>query len=278
MQVVRCSATVRPPMLRTMKPPAARYIRGYQELLILGVGFYPIRRDKSPALAGSLDREATTDPEKIRLWADRGLRNFALRILTGSPLVVIDTEHQFKHPGQLGPDGEMALYDLLEAHDISLPQCPMVQTGSDGFHRYVLAPKWQPIRSAVSLWPGIDILGAGSNVILPGSCTESALYTELRAFQACPIPEAPEFVRLIRQTQRAARPDRPHHSLRSSAWNHSSQRVRRLMFCCSLPYRSELMAVAARCWWCRRDRMPGPSPSFNRSPIRLHLRSPALRT
>lgn len=62
----------------------------------------------------------------------------------------------------------------------------------------------------VSSW---NILGAGSNVILPGSRTESGLYTELQAFQACPIPEAPEFVRLIRQAQRAARPDRSHQSL-----------------------------------------------------------------
>jgi len=107
-------------MLSTvMKPPAAGYIRirGYQELLTLGVGFYPIRRDKSPAVTGSLDREATTDPEKIRFWAARGHRNFALRILKGSPLVVIDTEHQFKHPGQLGPDGEMALYELCASGD-----------------------------------------------------------------------------------------------------------------------------------------------------------------
>src|ERR1700730_8585529 len=44
-------------------PPDAReYIGGYEQLSKLGVGFYPIHLDKSPAVEGKLDREVTTDP------------------------------------------------------------------------------------------------------------------------------------------------------------------------------------------------------------------------
>src|SRR5258708_714773 len=64
-------------------PPDAReYIRGYEQLSKLGVGFYPIHRDKSPAVEGKLNREVTTDLMKIGFWVEyRGHRSFALRIL-----------------------------------------------------------------------------------------------------------------------------------------------------------------------------------------------------
>jgi hypothetical protein len=194
-------------------PPNAReYISGYDHLSKLGVGFYPIHPDKSPAVEGKLGREVTTDPFKIRYWAEhRHHRSFALRILRGSRLMVVDTESPFKHPDKPGPDGEMFLGSLLEDHGITLPPYPMSMTASGGFHRYLLAPKWFPVRSSIGLWPGIDILAAGSNVILAGSRTEAGQYKMVRSFEECPIPEAPlAFVKLIRAALRAkARPDRP---------------------------------------------------------------------
>jgi hypothetical protein len=127
----------------------------------------------------------------------------------------------------------MFLGSLLEDHDITLPRCPMVQTASGGFHRYFLVPKWLPIRSAIGLWPGIDILAAGSNVILPGSRTEAGQYRALRSFEDCPIPEAPRaFVRRIRQAQRAA-PGRDR-----SLWSRSR----------SLPV-GDSSLVSRRQWW-----------------------------
>lgn len=82
---------VRCPTAGRMNSPAAQYINGYEELVPLRVGFYPVRPHKSPAVAGKLDREATTNPAKIRFWVEhRGHRSFAMRILKGSQLVVID--------------------------------------------------------------------------------------------------------------------------------------------------------------------------------------------
>jgi hypothetical protein len=227
------SRTRSPTGIRT--PPNAReYISGYEQLSKLGVGFYPIHRDKSPAVEDKLNREVTTDLVKIRFWAEyRHYRSFALRILKGSLLMVVDTESPFKHPGKLGPDGEMVLYGLLEDHDITLPRCPMVQTASGGFHRYFLVPKWLRIRSVIGLWPGIDILAVGSSVILPGSQTEAGQYCVLRSFEECVIPEAPrEFIKLIRKVQQAeARPERS----RSNSYK-------------PLP-ESDTSVVSGRQWW-----------------------------
>jgi hypothetical protein len=198
---------------RIRSPPNAReYISGFDYISKLGVGFYPVHPDKSPAVKGKLGREVTIDPFKIRYWAEHGHhRSFALRILRGSRLIVIDTESPLKHPDKPGPDGELFLASLLQEHDIRLPPCPMVMTASWGFHRYLLVPKRLPIRSRIGLWPGIDVLAAGSNVVLAGSRTEAGQYKMVRSFEECPIPEAPlAFVKLIRARLRAkARPDRP---------------------------------------------------------------------
>src|SRR5579862_3993475 len=43
-------------------PDAGEYISGYEQLSKLGVGFYPIHPDKSPAVEGKLVREVTTNP------------------------------------------------------------------------------------------------------------------------------------------------------------------------------------------------------------------------
>jgi hypothetical protein len=179
------------------------YISGYEQLGGLGVGFYPIHPDKSPAVQGKLDRMASLDPIKIRYWAEHcHHRSFAARLLRGCRLLVIDTESPSKYPDRFGPDGEMFLGSLLEDADTTLPTCPIVRTGSGGFHRYFRVPKGFPVRPSVALWPGIDILAAGSSVILPGSRTDAGEYRALRSFDECAIPEAPRtFIKLIRSTE-----------------------------------------------------------------------------
>lgn len=105
------------------------YIDGYRQLSPLGVGFYPIRPDKSPAVKGKLDRAATVHPIKIRYWAEhRHHRSFAARLLRRCRRFVIDTENPFKHPDQPDPNGEMFLGSVLEDSDICLPSCPLVET------------------------------------------------------------------------------------------------------------------------------------------------------
>lgn len=181
----------------------AVYISGYSQLSPLGVGFYPVNPDKSPAVSGKLSQSATVDPIKIRFWAEHcHRRSFAARILRRSRLIVIDTEAPFKHPDRPGPDGELVLYSLLEDAEITLPPCPVVQTASGGFHRYLIIPKGFRIRPRVGLFPGIDVLAAVSNVILPGSRTSTGDYRALRSFEESPIPEAPRaLMKLIRDAQ-----------------------------------------------------------------------------
>lgn len=208
------------------------YITGYEQLSALGVGFYPTRPDKSPAVRGRLAREVTTDRVKIRFWFEnQHHRGFAARISQDSKLMVIDTENPFKHPDKLGPDGELFLCELLEEHSITIPPCPTVQTAHDGFHRYLLVPRGLRVHSSIGLWPGIDILAAGSNVILPGSHIDAGRYRILRSFDECPIPEAPrEFINLIRKTQR----DKPARFAKPPA--------------CSIPF-GETSVVSRQQWW-----------------------------
>jgi len=55
----------------------------------------------------------------------------------------------------------------------------------------------------VAIWPGIDILTAGSSVILRGSRTDTGEYRAIRSFDECWIPEAPrEWVSLIRRVRK----------------------------------------------------------------------------
>jgi hypothetical protein len=144
---------------------------------------------------------------KISFWVKHcHHRIFALRIPRGCRLMVIDAESAFKHADEVGPDGWLFLCELLLEHDIFLPKCPFVQTASDGRHWYLLVPKGFRVRSCVGLWPGIDILAAGSSVILPGSRTIAGEYRALRSFDECPIPEAPvALIKLIRKAQKAKR-------------------------------------------------------------------------
>jgi hypothetical protein len=187
------------------------YVGGYRQLSVHRVGFYPIHLDKSPAVHGKLNKVATVDPIKLRFWAEHcHYRSFAARLLAGCRVVVIDTEDPFKHPDRPGPDGELVLGSLLEDTETILPPCPTVRTASGGFHRYLLVPAGYRIRTAVALWPGIDVLATGSSVILPGSRTEAGDYREVRSFEECPIPEAPRpFVSLIRGLQRETSAGRP---------------------------------------------------------------------
>jgi hypothetical protein len=122
-----------------MRAPAT-YIGGYHQLSVHRVGFYPIHLDKSPAVQGKLNRVATTDPFKLNFWAEHcHHRSFAVRLLRGCDLMVIDTEHPFKHPDRPGPDGEMFLGSVLEDSDILLPPCPMVRTPEPDVTHFTLA-------------------------------------------------------------------------------------------------------------------------------------------
>ena len=59
---------------------ASRYIHGYEHLAKLGVGFYPVNSDKSPAVEGKLDRAATAalvQRSLVQRWSSGGSRRNA---------------------------------------------------------------------------------------------------------------------------------------------------------------------------------------------------------
>ena len=59
-----------------------------------------------------------------------------------------------------------------------------------------------------AIWPGVDLLAAGSNVILPGARANNGKYTILRGFNECEVPEAPvAFIKLLRDAPRPKKPD-----------------------------------------------------------------------
>ncbi len=91
--------------------------------------------------------------QDVRDWAARGA-NFG--ILTGEPLVVLDTDT-----------------DAAEAwvRQQQLESPVMVQSGGGGLHRYFLAPPDAEIHSASALHriPGLDVKGWRSYVVAAGS-------------------------------------------------------------------------------------------------------------
>src|SRR5436190_16493652 len=94
--------------LTPVEERVAQLIPGYRQLMDLGVKFYPVNSDKSPAVPGRLSHAATTDPTTVQYWLDYcHHRGIAGRIGRGARLLVLDTEHPMKHPDRVGPDGEL---------------------------------------------------------------------------------------------------------------------------------------------------------------------------
>jgi hypothetical protein len=156
---------------------------------------------------GSLKRLLTANPESLIFWQKRPhFAGIAAHIRKDSKLVVIDTENAFKHEGAVGPDGEIYFCELLEENDITLPLHPLNKSASDGRHHVFLAPRGFRLTSQVGIFPGIDLLAAGSNWILHGSSVQRGTYESIVGFKDG-IPEMPaELARLLLARQRQTKP------------------------------------------------------------------------
>jgi hypothetical protein len=170
--------------------------------------FYPIRRDKSPACR-DLQAEPTTDYRRILQWEhQKHVTGFAAQIQRGSRLFVLDLEAPDKKP-ELGPYGMMELCTRLDDRDITLPPAPTTITGSGGYHLYFTAPASASIFTCTALWPGVDLLTGGANVILPGSVTLAGTYRVARNFTEAAIPKAPDtLIELLESSLRVLRRSR----------------------------------------------------------------------
>jgi len=129
-------------------------------------GIFPIQSSKSPAcrypVAEAVNAlDVFTIRERLQ---QKNVTGLAVRI-TNPRTIVIDCESEAK----AGIDGVEVFYNLCDEAKIDVPTCPIIRSCSDGKHSYFTLPAGMTIAPSCCVIPGIDILTAGANVILPGS-------------------------------------------------------------------------------------------------------------
>lgn len=163
------------------------------------VGFYPLGRNRKPLLAG-FQSASTTDLNT--LWGWMRMRRFTGfgAYIHSSQLLVLDLEN----PVKAGHCGYTTLINVLDDAGIKLPSAPSVRTAHGGWHLYLRIPdNTVTIRKHIALWPGIDILTLGSNVIQPGAVLEEGRYNVVSSFHEG-LPDCPvHLLELIADRQQA---------------------------------------------------------------------------
>jgi len=140
---------------------------------------------KEPALRGSWQQHATTDPQQIRDWWTR--RPYNIGISCGpSGLAVIDLDMP-KAPGQA--NGARSLARLCQQHRQPVPwRTFAVATPSGGLHLYFAAGDHDIRNSAGKLAPLVDVRAAGGYVVAPGSRIGDHAYTARNPVRPAPLP------------------------------------------------------------------------------------------
>lgn len=111
---------------------------------------------KAPQLAG-WQQEATTDPSRIRQWAEQKA-GCAWGLAASDAVGVLDVDPR--------NGGDISLAALVAEHG-PLPETPTVSTGGGGHHYYFRFP--DGFGSHPAFKPGLDVKASGGNVILPPS-------------------------------------------------------------------------------------------------------------
>jgi hypothetical protein len=68
-----------------------------------------------------------------------------------------------------GIDGRKQLWQILKAHDLSLPQTAIAKSGSGGLHFYFRNSKRIILHGKKDFFPGVDIRAEGAHVVAPPS-------------------------------------------------------------------------------------------------------------
>ena len=152
---------------------------------------------KRPALRGSWQDLATTDPARVRAWWTRAAYNIGIAC-GPSGLIVIDLD--IRHGEQPGDPtaatGADVLTGLCEQHGQPYPlPTYAVDTPSGGTHLYYAAPDGRVRNSAGRLGLLIDVRADGGYVIGAGSRIGERAYT-VRDERA-PIPMPPWIADLL---------------------------------------------------------------------------------
>lgn len=125
---------------------------------------------------------ASVDPGKVSLWWRFNPElNVALAaghpLPTGGHLAVLDIDPR--------NDGDASI-SLLEERFGSLPRTHTVRTGSGGWHHYYSTD--HPVRSAVGLAPGVDLVAQNGYVLAPPSQNTRGPYILEDQAPIAPIP------------------------------------------------------------------------------------------
>ena len=163
---------------------------------------------KRPALRGSWQDHATTEPARIRAWWSRAAYNIGIAC-GPSGLVVIDLDvpHDIGElssaEGRSAVSGTDTLGALCDQHGQPYPlPTYAVGTPSGGCHLYYAAPG-SPVRnSAGRLGPHIDVRADGGYVIGDGSRIGERAYTARD--ERTPVPLPPWIVALLMDKPPAA--------------------------------------------------------------------------
>ena len=186
--------------------PDRALVRSALALTARGWHVFPcIPGGKRPALRGSWQDLATTDPDRVRAWWARAAYNIGVSC-GPSGLVVIDLDAP--HTGQLGgsPAGESgtdALAALCGRHGQPYPlPTYFVDTPSGGCHLYYAALGGRIRNSASRLGPLIDVRASGGYVI--GKNSRISKYAYTARDERTPVPLPPWIADLLQDNPQAA--------------------------------------------------------------------------
>jgi len=150
---------------------------------------------KRPALRGSWQDHATTEPARVRAWWRRAVYNIGIAC-GPSMLVVIDLDvpHDIRKlpsaEDRSAVSGSDALATLCDQHGQPYPlPTYAVGTPSGGCHLYYAAPAGLVRNSVGRLGPHIDVRADSGYVIGDGSRIGSCFYTACDHRRPVPLPE-----------------------------------------------------------------------------------------
>src|SRR5438270_2437882 len=149
--------------------PLVRFLRDYGR-------YCPVNKKKRPLMrVGKQSLPAAVEQDRLSTFPNNAeCTGWELHI-TSPHLVVIDCEHPNKKgPGSLGPDGFASFEAFWKAHIDELPKTLIVHSASGGLHYYFLLPSdfppaGQQLAGRIGALSGVDIITAGTKVILPGT-------------------------------------------------------------------------------------------------------------
>jgi len=180
---------------------------------------------KRPALRGSWQEDATTEPARIRAWWGRAAYNIGIAC-GPSGLVVIDLDIPRDTAAPARVEGGSAVsVELAELCDRHGQACPLptyvVETPSGGRHLYYTAAGSPVGNSAGRLGSHVDVRGAGGYVVGDGSRIGGRAYTVRD--ETAPVPLPAWIAGLLKDQPEAGGRRAPRSGARSTATSQSGK-------------------------------------------------------